>query len=74
MVFMIRDEIHCLQCLMSDPLTEAEAREAVRQQDEATPGLLTWYPCPAGNGDQYHLTMAGAHLSDKRPMPGPDAA
>jgi hypothetical protein len=64
-VFMIGNETRCLQCMMSDPMSEAEAREAVRLQDEETPGLLAYYPCPVSEG--YHLTIAEARRDGRRP-------
>jgi hypothetical protein len=54
-----------------EPMTEAEALDAVRQQNAETPGLLTYYPCPVSNA--YHLTLAEARAPDRRPVPGPEA-
>lgn len=61
----MRTDVKCLQCRMSDPLTELAAVAEVRAQDRITPGLLAYYPCPEHGG--YHLTIAGKRDDARRP-------
>jgi hypothetical protein len=56
--------VECLQCKMSDPMTELAAVAAIRAMDRENPGMVAYYPCVNGG---FHLTLAGKREDARRP-------